>query len=578
MDLKEDVEDNPHEMNQFKYYTAKLWEYATSFPPFYCEGKCKAPDGFFLGAPWMKTEEITARQGDKVSLICQIWNGLDGEASHNVTFAHNGSSIYEKTTLPGPGTDNAKTSFTDKWGEAVQFDEQRSPGTGHFSDFRMKIDSFEESMVGQISCNNGVESTNNVASLLLKVDGRWAEWGPWSTCSKSCVGEDKVPGQKTRSRECIPPQNGGNPCDGEAEDTEVCAGDDSSSVLALCPVDHILGEWSEYSECSPKCGNGSMFRVRTCTPGRNGGTDCPRGLENLAEKQVKACKVKDCPGCITLGWNDWTSCSKTCLKKGGQPGVRTRTRNTKEADPNNPKCIATDHIGKESCSTNGCPIDGKMTSWTKWAPTDDFCAKTCVDANRTSTQTRSRQCIEPQNRGAPCHSSLKTSEIRDCPGSKPCPIDCLWDQWGNWEKCSEACGPGGNKKRRRAKTVFDIGTCAIGPCHGGKPCEGHPIEEASCFEKLCPTCAKGDWGSWGACPPLCEGARRERTRRWVEPANAGQFTGLTLDCQAEGQLYDFQDCDGIQEIVNANTGATYSGVKSRCKDDPGATCFAKVLF
>ena len=99
--IPEDIEriKNDSEMNQFEYYTANLWEYATSFPPFYCDGKCKAPDGFFIGAPWMRTGRITVRKGDRVNLICQIWNGLEDEASDNVTFVHNDLIVYEKATL-----------------------------------------------------------------------------------------------------------------------------------------------------------------------------------------------------------------------------------------------------------------------------------------------------------------------------------------------------------------------------------------------------------------------------------------------------------------------------------------------
>ena len=51
------------------------------------------------------------------------------------------------------------------------------------------------------------------------VDGNWGTWGGWSTCTKTCKQ-----GKQSRTRECNSPAplHGGNKCDGEAEETQVC--------------------------------------------------------------------------------------------------------------------------------------------------------------------------------------------------------------------------------------------------------------------------------------------------------------------------------------------------------------------
>lgn len=52
-----------------------------------------------------------------------------------------------------------------------------------------------------------------------KINCAWGKWGKWSSCTADCGG-----GTKDRSRgERIPAENGGLPCDGEAEEEKKCA-------------------------------------------------------------------------------------------------------------------------------------------------------------------------------------------------------------------------------------------------------------------------------------------------------------------------------------------------------------------
>ena len=58
-------------------------------------------------------------------------------------------------------------------------------------------------------------------------------------------------------------------------------------------VDGGLSEWSSYSKCSESCGDGTMFRRRSCTnpSPKHGGKQCQGTL-----KQTTQCKIKECPG------------------------------------------------------------------------------------------------------------------------------------------------------------------------------------------------------------------------------------------------------------------------------------------
>ena len=59
----------------------------------------------------------------------------------------------------------------------------------------------------------------------LLVDGLWKEWSAWAACDVTCGG-----GRQNRSRDCIFPQYGGEPCKGTSEEwtdcgTEPCPGE-----------------------------------------------------------------------------------------------------------------------------------------------------------------------------------------------------------------------------------------------------------------------------------------------------------------------------------------------------------------
>ena len=89
------------------------------------------------------------------------------------------------------------------------------------------------------------------------------------------------------------------------------------SVVASCNKPYypanLLGEWSDWSECSATCDQGTQQRKREC----NGAPeDCDGDLE-----EERACP--DLPRCKgTLGqWSQWSECSATCGE-----GRQTRQR------------------------------------------------------------------------------------------------------------------------------------------------------------------------------------------------------------------------------------------------------------
>lgn len=65
----------------------------------------------------------------------------------------------------------------------------------------------------------------------------------------------------------------------------------------IISVDGIFEQWSDWSECSQSCGNGVMFRNRTCYGPYYGGKPC-----DGAENQTEACNIGECLGKDTLSF------------------------------------------------------------------------------------------------------------------------------------------------------------------------------------------------------------------------------------------------------------------------------------
>ena len=64
--------------------------------------------------------------------------------------------------------------------------------------------------------------------LLSTVDGYWYDWGEWGPCSVTCGG-----GTQERTRNCETPQHGGNDCEGENNESQICGEINCPGMLHL---------------------------------------------------------------------------------------------------------------------------------------------------------------------------------------------------------------------------------------------------------------------------------------------------------------------------------------------------------
>eukprot|EP00913_Durusdinium_trenchii_P005746 g5360.t1 len=162
-----------------------------------------------------------------------------------------------------------------------------------------------------------------------------------------------------------------------------------------------------------------------------------------------------------------------------------------------------------------------------------------------------------------------TSQDQAC-NANPCPVDCPWADWTDFDACTTTCG-GGTKKRSRVVWVAPAHDCrfsdwsAFTTCsqtcnggmssrsrsvvtpssNGGLPCVGDKNEDKSCNTQACPVdCQWDEWSPWTTCSLTCHGGITTRQRNILAPASDGgaECTGESLQESACGQVQCPVDC------------------------------------
>ncbi|KAK2838428.1 hypothetical protein Q7C36_013242 [Tachysurus vachellii] len=172
-----------------------------------------------------------------------------------------------------------------------------------------------------------------------------SEWSDWGHCSVSCGV-----GMHVRRRMLKIPALPGQ-CTEQLEQAEKC-------MMPECPLDCMLSEWTEWSECNKSCGKGHMIRtrmvklepqfggipcsetvqrkkckIRKCTRGPRASDRKKSKQDSTERRRSKAGRLstwtnEEIPGSCKLGqWSNWTECTKQC---GG--GVQQRVRPVRKKD------------------------------------------------------------------------------------------------------------------------------------------------------------------------------------------------------------------------------------------------------
>jgi Spondin-like TSP1 domain/PAN domain/Thrombospondin type 1 domain len=337
-------------------------------------------------------------------------------------------------------------------------------------------------------------------------------------CSKDCG----TGSQTGRYNIITAPENGGQACPIGNPPSRECN-------IQPCP---LPGD-CEYSivydgDCSKECGTGLQTgRYNITKQPVHSGQACPTG-----DPPTRECNTHPCPvDCKASGWSNWSACDKPC-GEGSKTRIRTIIQSAKHGGAT---CPPLSEI--ESCNTDPCPVDCKVSGWGNWSA----CDKPCGEGSKTRTRTTTQSA---EHGGETCPP---LSEIESC-NTDPCPIDCEVSGWSNWSACTQPCGEG---SQTRTRTITKSAE------HGGATCP--PLYETrTCNNGECAVdCEVSGWGQWSACDTECGDGKQTRTRTITKPSEHGG------SCPP---LSETQYCNngGCPVDCKVNEWGTWSSCSSEC--------------
>ncbi|XP_060104212.1 SCO-spondin-like [Heteronotia binoei] len=146
---------------------------------------------------------------------------------------------------------------------------------------------FKQVCNGLADCADGSEASGWLPSDEWDC-GLWSPWGPWSSCSRSCGT-----GLQVRQRACTRRADDVlRHCLGEETQAQQC-------FVVACPVDATWTEWTAWSNCTRDC-RGVLVRSRDCLPPQNGGRHCTEMPEASSSAiEIQPCQLEGCHNAST---------------------------------------------------------------------------------------------------------------------------------------------------------------------------------------------------------------------------------------------------------------------------------------
>lgn len=333
-------------------------------------------------------------------------------------------------------------------------------------------------------------------------------YGPWTTCSKPCMG-----GQQNRTFIVTrPAAPGGGRCEVENGHVDVRSCNDKPCPR---PTD-CRGKWEGWSKCSHPCGGGSRTRKYKVLEHEVAGGTCDlRDAKETADCNLHPCPV-DCHG----GFGPWSECTQAC---GG--GLTHREYQVLvEAAHGGKMCPhAAGDREQKLCNTERCAVNcvGNFTEW----------SGTCPECGVAAPVVRTFEVLRPaKDGGRECDFKDGYAQTQRCP-YRPCSADCV-GSFTKWSPCSRKCG--GGTRRRRYTVVSDAAA-------GGKECamKNGEIEVGECNTQPCPVNCEGEWRVDGTCDRSCQ-----RTKRFAvtkEAAHGGRHCDIA-DGEEQTEMCSHEEC------------------------------------
>ncbi|KAL3870898.1 hypothetical protein ACJMK2_038929 [Sinanodonta woodiana] len=287
--------------------------------------------------------------------------------------------------------------------------------------------------------------------------GGWSGWQAWGSCSSRCgVGLMK------RYRQCNnpPPSLYGHYCIGDPYEYEFCNGTVCGAYTTA--LDGAWSDWTEWSDCTVTCDNGTTTRTRDCSnpvPAHGGKVCAGNSTETFH------CSINKCPvhGAWSV-WSGWSLCSVTC-----GTGLTHRRRNCDNPTPSHDgnMCFG-DPIEYNLCTKGTCAVNGGWAAWGSWTSCTTTCGK--------GISHRARTCSNPTQANGGDYCVGDELQYSECEISS-CTVNGGWTLWGSWSTCSSSCGNGIQHRDRTCTNPV--------PANGGRYCDGQPTDYSNCQIQSC---------------------------------------------------------------------------------------------
>eukprot|EP00434_Breviolum_minutum_P022929 symbB.v1.2.020228.t1/scaffold1690.1/size105730/2 len=412
---------------------------------------------------------------------------------------------------------------------------------------------------GEIACEQ------RICKDILIMDCVWGAWSDWGDCSK-CGG------QRYRQRSVIKmPNECGKLCDPNvAKEVGDCT--------SHCEDEGFCGwsSWSSLGDCSATCGTAVQMRQRSLTfheeevPGENQAMGTGMCI-SAAGHYFKSYRVETATSeyeCLSV--LD-TSAKATSKVKGVEFHKPSQSCNllVEEKDKIEPYMFSHPIALKLNAAMEGVTPAGSEIAasddtedWRCWKRVDGYFFKASRTATCSSFQVDVLECpyqscetCEPTEClfGAwsewsdasctqLCERHRVISRMNEC-GGEPCngpligtmhcrkdcedAVDCIFDEWTNWD--ASTC-EGGRGQKMRSRNVKQAAV------NGGQPCVGPTQETGPCDEPIEDIdCELSEWQDWTPCSVTCGLGYHNRQRIVATPKS-----GFGNPC--EGALTMVDDC------------------------------------
>lgn len=387
----------------------------------------------------------------------------------------------------------------------------------------------------------------------------WSDFGP---CNKECGG-----GKKKRNRTInTQPKYNGTACPPLEEE--------SSCNTNPCPVDCVVSNWSNYSNCNKPCGGGVKFRNRSVTTQpQYGGKECP------VQEEILECNTEKCrTDCIVSPWGAYSSCSEPC-----GPGKKTRKRNI--IKPQYPEGAVYEIVGRaynpgQTGTWGTVPVEFQGYTGKQFLPVPIPVER--IFTTKDNIQYFMGQMLDANGRRMAGLTVARTFDLNKNP------LEEAIKSSGNLSTFPKTSEPGLpdyiNQNWKGESIIFanDVDKVDITKDKKSVWANFNPYsllkvrpnkcpvleETAECMVKACPKdCVVTDWSPYSACSKTCGTGYKTRSRQIVSYAEDGgalcPILGERKECNTEPCSTDCAVSDWSQ--FSQCSSSCDGGTKSRTR-------------